>query len=484
MIPRLLLPIHSSPVIGFAFVLSLLGLYGVSFSRSLSTKTDSSHALLDSAVTRDSDGNGYLDGIELYFSAPVTLPQDSFFYHFVITYSGTIFNQPVTVSLYADTVYSMDSSGTKFHLHLLENWISLPGVPQTGWKPFVSISGTADSIPATQCNDGAGPVIWSVVKTIVDPADRKQDVVWVTFSEPIQGPNASNFSYTNEKPSEIFTDLRQNADSSWDTVDMFSPDGFAIDSFCRMVGDSVLEFKMSNGKDLTNADYLILNASANQIFDNRSRTGGGAGVPPQRDNRKAQVSVITTTFPDQMLIVPNPSWPTNMREKAGYFYLTNNPNALDWVRIDQSGIVIRFRVFVGADDSTTCGLKIFDSFGNEVASAEPFNGDYLRNVAAMSSADVPDAEVNVDIYWNGTTTKLPVEFVHEGIYLAEFTFRRKNDTRPTVLKQEFYMKKTDVGHSTCGGNVSIAFLPAVWLKTRRPLLRLVKNLLNKMKSPC
>lgn len=483
MTPRSLLPIVSSPIVRFAFALSLVGLCSVSYPRSLSAKADSLPAALDSAVTRDADGNGYIDGIELYFSSPVILPQDSSFYRFTITYQGTMFNQPVTVPFYADTAYPTDTSGTKFLLHLLENRVSLPGVPQTGWRPFVSINGLSDSIPATQCVDGAGPVVWSVVKTIVDPADRKKDVVWVTFSEPIRGPNASQFSYANEKPSELFIDLRKNADSTWDTVDMFSPNSFAIDSFSRMVGDSALEFKMSNGRDLTDADFLSINASANRIFDSRSVTGGGAGVPPQRDNRKVQVSVIATAFPDNILIIPNPSWPTNMRENAGYFYLTNNPNAIDWVRIDQSGIVIRFRVFVGADDSTRCGLKIFDSFGNEVATAEPFNGDYLRNVAALPSADVSDAEVNVDIYWNGTTTTLPVEFVHEGIYLAEFKFQRKNDASPTVLKQEFYMKKTDVGHSTCGGNVSIAFLPAVWLRTRKPLLLLVKNML-KRKSSC
>jgi hypothetical protein len=186
-----------------------------------------------------------------------------------------------------------------------------------------------------------------------------------------------------------------------------------------------------------------------------------------------------TTLPKDITIFPNPSWPTNLREKAGYFFLTNYPLARDWARMDASGVVISFTVYIGAADSTTCGLKILDSYGTEVAVADPFHGSFLRNIISESYSGTSDTQVTIDMYWNGTTTSLPVEFLHEGMYLAQLTLQTKTDACPTVLEKEFYIKKTDVGHSTCGGNCTIAFLPAIWIKTRKPLLHVIRKYLKK-----
>jgi hypothetical protein len=190
----------------------------------------------------------------------------------------------------------MDSSGSKIVLHLSEDSTTLPGSPQTAWRPLISVAGLGDnSVPSTQCRDGAGPVIWSVTKTITNVSDRKQDMVRVKFSEPIQGPNGSPFAPANVRPERVLNVFRRNTDGTWGTVPALSPavasngtDSLRINSF-RPVNDSTLEFTMSNGRDLTPNDYMNINASAKQIFDNRSRSGGGIGVPPVPDNKRSRV---------------------------------------------------------------------------------------------------------------------------------------------------------------------------------------------------
>jgi hypothetical protein len=465
-----------------AFAINLFIFIGIFQPCNPSAKPASAPLAIDSAVTRDLDGNGYLDAVELYFNMPVEFPPDFPLGNILILQTVKTFagNLPVAkLPFMTDSMEALDSIGTKYLLHFKEFTADMPDLAQTAWTPFLSIYGLTDSLVQTQCKDGAGPVVWRVTKIIKDDSDRRQDVVDVTFSEPIQGHDGRPFDPASVEPGALLVDSRQDGNGAWQTAIILD----RIDSFSRMPNDSTLEFKMSNGNDLTANDFISINAAANLLYDSRFLSGGGEGIPPEKDNRKVQVQVVANRFPAQINVFPSPSWPTNMREPPGYFYLLNNPSARDWVRMDFSGIVVNFLVYIGADDSTVCGLKIYDSFGTEVAEAEPFNGRYLRNVASVSGTPVSDALVNVDIYWNGTTTNASNEYVHAGIYTAKFQFQRQGDKSPTVLQQEFYLRRNELSHSTCGGNYAIAFLPAVWLKTRKPLLSVLRKLFLKKSRP-
>jgi hypothetical protein len=252
---------------------------------------------LDSAVTRDANGNAYLDEIELYFSGPVTFPDSFSLTNFTINYPTTVNNQVVNVPFLVESMSIMDSIGSKIVLHLAEDSTTLPGSPQTVWRPYISIAGlNGNSVPSFLCRDGAGPVIWRVTKTIANIEDRKQDVVRVQFSEPIQGPNGSPFVFSQVKPETVLNVFRMDSGGSFDTMQTLSPmlapngmDLLYISSFSRLVDDSTLEFTMSNGRDLVPNDYININPFAKQIFDSRSRSGGGIGVPPVLDNKKSRV---------------------------------------------------------------------------------------------------------------------------------------------------------------------------------------------------
>jgi hypothetical protein len=182
-------------------------------------------------------------------------------------------------------------------------------------------------------------------------------------------------------------------------------------------------------------------------------------------------------FPTGFDVFMSPSRPTVAREEGGHFSLQHNPSARSWVMMDRAGVSFRFQAYISREDSTEVSLKIFDSFGSEVATAVPDKTNYLRDI---------DTNFNrvtiVSFYWNGTTTHSPSTYVHEGIYSAELQFLRKNEKDPIKFKQNFYMEKPESGHSTCGGNYSIAFMPALWLKSRRPLLRAFLKIMKNMRG--
>jgi hypothetical protein len=288
---------------------SLTGLLGIRsplfslFVYLISTTLNAQPAVLDSAVARDANGNGYIDGIEVYFDKSLSFPPTFPLTNISVTSLIAANSQVITVNFPVNSVQPMDSIKSKYILALSENTSSFPNSPQTAWRLYVSIIGmdSFPSVPHYQCNDGAGPVIWSVVKTITSISDRTQDVVRVTFSEPIQGKDGALFTPAAVKPQNVFYDYRKNADGTWDTTNIFSPglalngvDSLYINSFTQMVNDSTLEFVMSNGKDLTTSDYLNIDVAANKIYDSRAHFGGGAGVAPVVDNRKVQVNVMAT----------------------------------------------------------------------------------------------------------------------------------------------------------------------------------------------
>jgi hypothetical protein len=460
----------------FAFSVSI---FLIIFNPNISSaKPNSLPVVLDSAITHDANGNGYLDEIALYFSGPAAFPAVFSPSDFTIYYSGTINGQVVKVPFLVTSVNPMDTTETRFVLILTENTSTISGTPQTAWRPYLSILDSVFYTPLMQCRDGTGPVIWNVLKTIMNVSDRKQDVVQITFSEPIQGANGMQFAPGAVKPENVLFAYRKNSSNGWDTLNVLSSglsvngtNPMAINSFSRMVNDSTLEFIMSNGKDLTSDDYLNINAVSNQIFDSRSRTGGGPGVSPEKNNQKVQVRVFNNSMPQEVTIIPSPTKPILVREKPGEFYVRDNPNARNWVRMDQAGIVFTFDLSPDPAGINTT-IKIFDVYNSITVSAS----------GVLGISDSTNSLSQTDIYWNGTTSN--GEFVHEGLYSVQVQLSSSHQSSPTILQGSFYLTKPDTGHSTCGGNYSIAFLPAIWLKTRKPLLNSIKKLLKKSKQPC
>ncbi len=180
-------------------------------------------------------------------------------------------------------------------------------------------------------------------------------------------------------------------------------------------------------------------------------------------NTKVPVEVIDD-LPPRLFVAPSPFTPSCKYEKPGEFHLRNNPDASTWA-INGGGCLFRFNVNTGLGNTFEGSLKIFDSHGVTVAEALP------DSIGWNNLGNFPDsAIIFFNVYWNGTYSGSGGDVVHEGTYTAQLHFRLPNLTEPIVLQEIFYVKKpSGAKNNTCGTGYSLAFIPALGFKLRRPL---------------
>jgi hypothetical protein len=312
----------------------------------------------------------------------VTLPNDA--------------NFPATIGLtYGSVAFMVDSIGggvgrtdSVFTLYLRED--TTTGKPQTAWTPYLSMAGLigADDISALRTKDGAGPVIWTVTKTIVKTDDRTQDRVTVVFSEKIFDKDGGSFKVINQ-PELVFTVWKRNAQGGFDLVPGMLD---SIMHFAAVLNDSTLQFDMLNGNDLTSNNYLSI-STARQVTDQAQKNY------PCDDNRKVPV-YIQPIPPDRIVPVPNPSGPTFVRQGASEFYFAHNPSARDWVRTDRAGTVLTFQIAPPTDPNEKVSgyIKIYDVIGNKVNEAGTDDVISSLNIDRNNRS----SSYTYDIYWNGS----------------------------------------------------------------------------------
>jgi hypothetical protein len=165
-----------------------------------------------------------------------------------------------------------------------------------------------------------------------------------------------------------------------------------INGFYTIVSDSTLIFVMSNGQNLTNFNWMNINAATKLLRDQ-------SGNFPSDLNQKVRVEVKNPTVTIQA--GPNPAGATTKHVNDGtisFDYLKNN-NARSWIKTDNAGTVIAIGnlpipVSLSQKAAVSAYLKIYDVVGNLVnwsAAADIFHNDPL------SGGTLPSK----DIYWNG-----------------------------------------------------------------------------------
>lgn len=236
---------------------------------------------LTQALTRDIDGNGYLDHIELHFALPVTLPANFSFTGLSIISGASLF----TASGIENNTGRTDSVWL-IKINEVQN-----GIPQTAWKPYIKFDGDNNHSIAgankVQCQDGAGPVVWSVEnnRRDKDPAD---DVVTVILSEPVMRSNGSSLTLI-DTPSMVFSVWQKNTNDTFVRVDKFLEGINAFMGITTTIKDprqSVVSFKMINGNDLTSQYYISVNTDKMFITDN-----AGGNNFPNLNNQRVRVLV-------------------------------------------------------------------------------------------------------------------------------------------------------------------------------------------------
>jgi len=356
--------------------------------------------MLKDAVTRDLDGNGYLDHIELKFSKPVILTEEMLSMIKIIY--GDL-NQ-FTIKRIVNDTGSLDSVWV---LELNENETD---VPQTNWTPKISLSNLTGygigNVTDFESTDGAGPVIWRVTKQRSTLSTRNEDEIIIEFSEPVWQSGARNLS-TSDTPSVIFYVWQGNDSTGYTRIDSFliNIDGFTF------ISDEVVKFKTTNGVDLTSRHLINIRTSLDQSGSVYSfvkdKTGDGLGNFPVVNNRKVRV-VVVGPVPKRVDPVPNPSKPSAKHVPPGVFHIKHEPQAREWVFHEKSGVIFAIPLVIPDEKETKVRIriKIYDAVGNMVQSG--VQDDILKSLRPSGDKDSLTL-YDADIYWNGySKKKMPV----------------------------------------------------------------------------
>lgn len=348
---------------------------------------------IKNALTRDLNGNGLLDAIDVTFSKEVAIPNGFLFNNmFIRKDDGTIF---VIDSIFSPTGQSTDSVW-RFSFKEIK-----PEQPQTNWLPIITFdqSSALQIAAATDVvvKDGAGPVIFSVTKEIKDIDDRSKDIVTIKFSEPIVRTSDGQLLSISDTASKIFYVWEIDSKGNYVKVDSLLA---GINNLRGINSDgSQISFTTSNGADLSSKHFISINDTIPKVKDTSSVVNGNI---PVKGNVKVNVLIINN-LPVLVRSVPNPSQPIFNRVIPGKLIVAHEPNALNWVRNDNAGTVMAFQISLPDRSETDvhlrCKIKIHDLVGNLVAIEE--SEDIMKTIpnAALLSYST---KYDVNIYWNGS----------------------------------------------------------------------------------
>ena len=347
-------------------------------------------ALLDSAVTRDLDGDGLIDRIDLMFSKDAVINRDS---------TGNFSITMGSVGFSADSIIPL--SGSSYAVYIAEQQTNpVNPVPQTGWKPVVSITGLSgvENVTGFLTTDGCPPVVWRAVKRIVS-ADLRQDTITISMSEKITGQSGGSFS-TSNAPGLTFIVWTQDAGGAFIAIDTMLT---GIVSFTRIVNDSILVFVMSNGHDLNSDNWISLQWQNSTLLDRNDNA-------PAADNRKCRVIVEGSAV--KVFVPVNPAGPSVRYVQTPVLEFKHTPEALTWVGSGPGGgvvISIQGLSVPEVDNDKVKGyMAIYDQAGNTV------NWSSTDNLFVGMPAGSSLGRDGYLLYWNGLNRRGMV--VAPGIY--------------------------------------------------------------------
>ena len=340
-----------------------------------------------SAKTRDSNGNGLIDGIDLVFSKNITLPEGFIFPGINIRCDD------INITFTIDSIYSTNGqTDSTWHLAIREE---ATVIPQTAWIPTISFekvdSLLIESVTNLKSEDGAGPVVWKVTKEITSLQDRKQDVVTIVFSEPVVREIDGSKLSASDPSSKMFY-VWELKETNYVRVDSIL---VGINSIISYNGNT-LKFYTSNGNDISSRNFISINDSIPYLKDISS----GTGNLPINNNVKMIVLIINS-LPPVLQSAPNPASPNFKHVKPGELRVEHEPNARSWVRVD-GGTVISFPIVIpdkSENITTRCIVKIHDLAGNKVIENE--QPDILRTIPSVIR-DGRASKYEIDLFWNGS----------------------------------------------------------------------------------
>ncbi len=326
---------HSNPVEPIGGYLCASVIDSVSnkvVSACASITMDGQQASIMRAVTRDINGNGYLDRIDITFSKKIDIDEDAG-KNFLVLSGVYNFKVERVVALEGDSVYS---------LYLKEEKTQ---VAQTDWQPYLSMNGIegASNVEKKLVEDGAAPVVWTVTKEM-PTASHSDDVVTITLSEKIDGFNIEN------KPDKVFLIYVKNGSGVYSKVDLFNK---AI--FIDYDNQKTVKIKVNQDVDINNSNWVNIKYDVPLIQDMQKNK-------PDSMNQKVQVRVLTPRIDGYL--GPNPFSPIQ-NGKPGKIVLKHDRDALKNIQFGGTVLVLKLPL---PDDGSKVyvTVKVYDLVGNLV----------------------------------------------------------------------------------------------------------------------
>ena len=369
--------------------------------------------LIDTALTQDVNGNGLLDRIVVHFDKPVFLPDD--YSTDSITISYYVPTAGTTVTFRVKSISALGDTTDSVVVELYED--SSTNLPQTAWTPDIVFKGIENMTQApTVCVDGAGPVIWSVTKTVTNVSDRKEDLVHVEFSEPIKDAAGAAFLSNTSSPQALFVvwlPRADNPDSLVPVTDMLD----SIRAFYKTdASGQWVEFYMSNGENLTINHRLSIAVDTSDHSSPSDLRDRSANYP-EPVNVPVKVRVVGKIV-ETATVGPNPVPPTAAHSDYVFAqdwkaFDTDDPQLatkwayndggsviyVDWV-IPSLGTVFGKDTLKSYDQLRIEGsLKFYDIIGNLVYHQDNAD-DILPPLLRQQMRQRAGSNFRISFYWN------------------------------------------------------------------------------------
>ncbi|MBN1130634.1 MAG: hypothetical protein JXA71_16720 [Chitinispirillaceae bacterium] len=343
------------------------------------------NAQIVTAATKDNDGNGFIDAINLTFNFDTSWTTASSIAGFSVTQGSNVLNVRGIERTPGGTIRQwrlmIDEPATQENVPL-----------QTSWTPTIMANNAL--LPRVDNQtivaiDSCAPVVYKVKKYISDQNDRKKDTVKVTFSEKIFNPTTqARFVLTNT-PAQTFRVWWGNTTVPADTLLADIP------GFVGIIADSILVFTMANGKDLTDKNWMNINAASLLLADRIGNT-------PRTENRKVKVEIETITI---IKTFPNPAIATiktidnNGKNVDVEIVVPGGPEKIKTTVItEKKGAIISIGgIKIPTEGMVNLTMKIYDVAGNSV--------NWIKKDDVFKSSTPLPAGTRLDLYWNGLNNK-------------------------------------------------------------------------------
>jgi len=413
------------------------------------------------AFTKDANGDGYIDEIDLNFNYAFLLPS---------TYKKNIKVEFDNKVLICDSISTNSASSAIAKLYLSQNAFS--GMTRnTALKPSVTISDTqgilANSVVIAK--DSAGPVISQIVLFRGSLGSGARDTLVFFFSEPILDIYGSPLSLSLQ-PTDIFKSMSPQQDSSFPVSDILS------DAFFVLADSIKVAVAMQNNVQVDGSYSFWLRSDNPGISD-------CSGNTPTPNNHRVSVELSSgKAFFGNFWVQPDTVIPSELyATDETTLWLCSFQGTITRIQ-HHGGLLVTVEWLLPSDSTTKVTGKMTVTAENGHIVHQCSNEEDIIPTEWRTSWTTATTKV-LGIYWSGfdDTGKK----TYGGIYTVklilkingkEYEWQKKIFVEnPSHSSSEYSPDAPNSGCGKCGTGTGLAFIPPLYFYGRRRICDLIKR---------